>query len=147
MALHGTNKIRGGIKNTAAWFGSIGMRPPLVQAWTAALTEIGGGLMFAAGLLTPLSAAAMIGLMLVAYVVAHRDNGFFIFNKNQGWEYVFILGIVALAVGMIGAGKYSLDHALKINWQGWTPAWLTLLVGVVPALLMLAVCYRPPAKK
>jgi putative oxidoreductase len=147
MALHGTNKIRGGIKNTAAWFGSIGMRPPLVQAWTAALTEIGGGLMFAAGLLTPLSAAAMIGLMLVAYVVAHRDNGFFIFNKNQGWEYVFILGIVALAVGMIGAGKYSLDHALKINWQGWTPAWLTLLVGVVPALLMLAACYRPPAKK
>jgi putative oxidoreductase len=146
MALHGVNKIRGGIKNTAGWFASIGMRPPLVQAWTAALTEIGGGLMFAAGLLMPLSAAAMIGLMLVAYVVAHRQNGFFIFNKNQGWEYVFILGVVALAVGMIGAGKYSLDHALKINWHGWTPAWLAVVVGVVPALLMLAACYRPPAK-
>jgi putative oxidoreductase len=146
MALHGANKIRGGIQNTAKWFGSIGMKPPLVQAWTAALTEIGGGLMFAAGLLMPLSAAAMIGLMVVAYIVAHRENGFFIFNKNQGWEYVFILGIVAFAVGTIGAGKYSLDHALKINWQGWTPMWLTLGVGIVPALLMLAACYRPPAK-
>ena len=146
MALHGANKIRGGINNTAGWFGSIGMKPPLVQAWMAAITEISGGLMFAAGLLMPLSAAAMIGLMVVAYVVAHRNNGFFIFNKNQGWEYVFMLGIIAFAVGTIGAGKYSLDNALKLTWSGWTPMLITLGVGIVPALAMLAACYRPPAK-
>ena len=79
--------------------------------------------------------------------MAHRHNGFFIFNKNQGWEYVFILGVVALAVGMIGAGRYSLDNALKINWQGWTPTVITIGVGLVPALGVLAACYRPSAKK
>ena len=147
MALHGANKIKGGIPNTAKWFGAIGMKPPLVQAWAAALTEIGGGLMFAAGLLLPLAAGAMISLMVVAYVVAHRDNGFFIFNKNQGWEYVFILGVVAFAVGTVGAGTYSLDHVLKVDWNGYTPMWITLIVGIVPALALLAACYRPPAKK
>jgi putative oxidoreductase len=147
MALHGYNKVKGGIKNTAGWFGSIGMRPPLVQAWAAALTEIGGGLMFAAGLLMPLAAAAMIGLMLVAYVVAHRMNGFFIFRPNQGWEYVFMLAVFALGIGMIGAGKYSLDRAFGIQRNGWTGTWVTLVVGVVPAVAMLAACYRPPAPK
>lgn len=147
MALHGYNKIKGGIPNTAKWFASIGMRPPIVQAWAAAITEIGGGLMFAAGLLMPLAAAAMIGLMVVAYVVAHRKNGFFIFRPNQGWEYVFMLGVIALGVGMIGAGRYSLDHAFGIHWNGWTGAWVTVVAGIVPAAAMLAGCYRPPAPK
>ncbi len=145
MSLHGYNKIKGGISNTAKWFGSIGMRPPLVQAWAAAITEIAGGLLFAAGLMMPLAAAAMIGLMVVAYMVAHRKNGFFIFRPNQGWEYVFMLGIVALGVGMIGAGRYSLDRALGIHWNGWTGTLITVVAGIVPAIAMLAACYRPPA--
>ena len=40
---HGIRHIFGGgkIKGTAGWFGSMGMRMPLLQAWLASLTEIG----------------------------------------------------------------------------------------------------------
>ena len=48
----------------------------------AASTEIGAGLLFAAGLLTPFAAAGMIGVMVVAGWSAHRRNGFFIFPRG-----------------------------------------------------------------
>ena len=51
LAAHGYNKIFGGgkLKGTAGWFGSIGMKWPKWQARLAAATEIGAGLLFAAG--------------------------------------------------------------------------------------------------
>ena len=68
LAYHGYNKVfgQGGLAGTAGFFGSIGMRWPNVQARLAAGTEIGAGLLFAAGLLTPFAAAGIIGLMTVA---------------------------------------------------------------------------------
>jgi putative oxidoreductase len=146
IVMHGVKKYQGGVAGTAGWFGSIGMRPPLLQAWMAIATEVGGGLLLAAGLLTPLAAASVISLMVVAFIVAHRKNGFFIFNPNQGWEYVFILAVGALAIGIIGPGKYSLDKAFGIKWtasNGWIGTWLTVLVGVLSAVALLATSYRP----
>ena len=43
LVAHGVNKVKGGIRGTAGWFGSIGMRWPLAQAVLAAATEIGAG--------------------------------------------------------------------------------------------------------
>src|SRR5262245_46793060 len=87
LAYPGYNKIFGGGKlaGTARWFGSMGFRYPALQARLAAATEVGAGLLFAAGLLTPLAAAGMIGLMLVAIATSHAKNGFFIFKPGQGW--------------------------------------------------------------
>ena len=63
LAYHGYNKVfgPGGLEGTARWFESIGMRWPRWQARLAAATEIGSGLLMAAGFLTPLAAAGMIG--------------------------------------------------------------------------------------
>jgi putative oxidoreductase len=147
MAVHGYNKVfRGGkLAGTAAWFGSIGMKWPVWQARMAAATEIGGGVLFAAGLATPLAAAALISLMLVAIVVTHLKNGFFIFNKDGGWEYCASIATVAFAVGTIGAGKYSIDHLLHKDVSGWTGAIITGVVGVVGAATHLGLSYRKPA--
>ena len=103
LAYHGYNKVfgGGGLKGTAGWFGTIGMRWPAWQARLAAATEIGAGLMFAAGILTPLAAAGMIGLMTVAIVVAHWKVGFFIFKPNQGWEYCASIAVVAAIAAVI----------------------------------------------
>jgi putative oxidoreductase len=146
LAAHGYNKVfgGGGLKGTAGWFGSIGMRWPNWQARIAAATEIGAGLLMALGLATPLAAAGFIGLMLVAIVVAHRKNGFFVFKPGQGWEYCASIAMVALAIGTIGAGKYSIDHAIHKDVQGWTGAVIALLLGVGGAAVQLAVSYRPP---
>jgi putative oxidoreductase len=147
LTAHGVNKIKGGLKGTAGWFGSMGMRPPMVHAAMAATTEIGAGLFFAAGFLTPLAAAAIIATMVVAWITAHRKNGFFVFKPGQGWEYVAMIAVAAFGIGAIGAGRISIDHALDWDVEGKGGALIAGLVGVGSALLLLAACWRPPKPK
>lgn len=147
MAAHGSNKFFGGgkIPGTARWFESMGMKPNgRIHALLAASTELGGGLLFAAGLLTPFAAAAIVGLMVVAFWTVHRANGFFI--VKSGWEYNLTLAVVATGIAVIGPGRYSLDWALHIRFA-FRPA-LDLLIsggfGVLAGAGLLAACYRPP---
>jgi putative oxidoreductase len=149
LAAHGYNKVFGGgrLKGTASWFGSLGMKWPYWQARLAAATEVGAGVLFAAGLLTPLAAAGMIALMVVAIWTVHWKVGFFVFRPNQGWEYCASIALVAFAVGTIGAGEWSLDHAFGISFHGWTGALIAGGVGVGGAALQLAVSYRPKSVK
>jgi putative oxidoreductase len=148
LAAHGYNKVfgGGGLEGTARWFGSLGMRWPWLQARVAATTEMGAGLLFAAGLLTPLAAAGMIGVMVVAAWAAHRRNGFFIFRKGEGWEYVASIAVVAFAVATIGPGELSVDHAIGLDWDawdGWIGGAIAGVLGVGGGITQLAVCYRP----
>jgi putative oxidoreductase len=144
LAYHGYNKVAGGLANTAGWFRNIGFRWPLWQARIAATTEMGAGVLFAAGLLTPLAAAGMIGVMVVAIVVAHWKVGFFIFKPDQGWEYCASIAVVAWCVAAAGPGRWSLDHALGLTWSdGWTGAIVAALLGVGGAVIQLKISYRP----
>ena len=88
ILLHGANKWKSpeSRRGTAGWFGSIGMRNPKIQAAAAAFTEMIGGLFLVAGFVVPTAAGAVGSTMVVAIIVAHRRNGFFIFNEGQGWE-------------------------------------------------------------
>ena len=61
-------------------------------------------MLIALGLLTPLAAAGMIGIMVVAIVVAHWKVGFFIFKPNQGWEYCASIAVAAFCIATIGPG-------------------------------------------
>ena len=55
------------------------------------------GLLFAAGLLTPLAASGMIAVMIVAAWTSHRRNGFFIVGDQQGGAFVHCgISIVAM---------------------------------------------------
>jgi putative oxidoreductase len=147
LAYHGYNKIfgGGGLSGTASWFGSIGMKWPAWQARLAASTEIGAGLMLATGLLTPLAAAGVIGVMVVAIVVAHAKVGFFVFLPNQGWEYCATIALGALAIGIAGPGEWSVDGAIDLAFNGWSGLLVTALVGLGGAALQLGLSYRPNA--
>ena len=148
MFAHGYNHVwgPGTITGTAAWFESIGMKPPLVQAWMASITEMGAGVLLVLGLLTPLAAAGVIGVMAVAWVVAHRRNGFFIFKPGQGWEYVMVLLVVSAAIATVGPGRWSLDDALDLtdDLTGWTGLLVSLVGGLGGAAALLATCWRQP---
>ena len=113
MMAHGWNHAFGGGKlpGTARWFESIGIRPGRVHALFATVTELGAGALLVLGLLTPLAAAGVVGTMLVALVANHAKNGFFIFRPGEGYEYVLMITLVSCAIGALGAGDWSLDHA------------------------------------
>lgn len=147
MIMHGYNHIWGGgrIEGTASWFGSMGMRPPLVQAWMASVTEIGGGALLVAGLLTPFGGAAVVGTMFVAWAINHRGNGFFIFRPGEGWEYVMTLGLCGMLIGAVGAGSWSLDDVVGIrnDLSGGAGLGIAAGAGVGGALILLALCWRP----
>jgi putative oxidoreductase len=120
------------------------MRRPALQARTAAWTEIGAGALFAAGLLTPLAAAAIISVMCVAIITVHLKVGFFIFLPGGGWEYCASIAAVAAAVAVAGPGSASLDDLL-----GWTTGpvvgVLAVAVGLAAAACHLALSWRPGA--
>ncbi len=146
LAAHGYGKFftGGRLPGTAGWFDSMGMRPGKVHALLAATTEVGAGLMFVAGLLTPFAAAGFVGLMVVAGWTVHRDKGFFI--VKGGWEYNFILAIVPACLAGIGPGRFSLDRAFEIDYDlsGWFGLLTASLLGVGGGVALLAACYRPP---
>jgi putative oxidoreductase len=144
---HGIRHIFGGgkIAGTGRWFESLGVRPGIVHAWVASVAEVAAGAGLVLGFLTPLCAAAVIGTMLVAWITNHWKNGFWVFHRpDEGYEYVMTLTFVGLALGTIGPGEWSVDHAIwdKGELIGTTGLWLSLL-GAVAALLLLATSWRP----
>jgi putative oxidoreductase len=150
MFAHGFNHaFRGGkIPGAGRWFASMGMRYGFVQGWLATLTELGSGPLIVAGLLTPLGAAAVVGITFVAFAIHHRKNGFFIFRPGEGYEYVMVLGLAGLALGAVGPGRWSLDQALGLrdDLTGAPGLLLTAALGVGGALLLLAATWRPEKK-
>jgi len=107
LAMHGWQKFftGGRMPGTAGWFDGMGMKPGKVMAPLAASTEIGAGLGFAIGLLTPLMSAGCVGIMLVAAWTVHREEFFIV---KGGWEYNMVLATGTVGVAMIGPGRFSL---------------------------------------
>ncbi|CAN5653439.1 DoxX family protein [soil metagenome] len=146
MLAHGINHVIGGgrIAGTARWFQSLGMQPCKLHAWLASGVEIGAGALLVLGLLTPVAAAGAVGVMVVAWITNHRSNGFFIFRPGEGYEYVMVLTFVGLVVGMLGAGRWSLDDAFDLSdLAGTSGLVLTAVLGIGGAAALLALCWRP----
>ena len=117
ISAHGTQKLFGwfggsGLRGTAGFFENVGFRPPLLLALLAGLGEA-GGLLFAAGFLTPLAALGMTIVMFNAIAVVHWSKGFF--NGNGGIEFPLLIATVAVAVAATGPGRFSIDRA--IGWD------------------------------
>lgn len=112
---HGAQKLFGwfggyGPKGTGDWMESIGMKPGLLMAVIAGLSELIGGFLFAAGLFTPIGAVLIVMTMLVAIIKVHGPNGYWI--TANGYEYNLMLISVAIGITLIGAGAYSIDALL-----------------------------------
>ena len=130
MAGHGAQKLFG-------WWGGPGMtgwteivtrlriRPAATWAWIAALSEFGGGLLLALGLLSPLGSLAVAGAMLVAIATVHWPNGFW--NVKRGYEFNLTLLASVTALALAGPGTYSVDQALGIH----LPEPITIIVGTI----------------
>jgi putative oxidoreductase len=146
MFAHGYNHVWGGgkIAGTGRWFESLGLKPGLLHAWMASITELVCGPLLILGLVTPLAAAGVVGVMTVAFLTNHRPNGFFIFRPGEGYEYVLNLAAAGLALGGLGAGRFSIDRLIGNELlSGWRGLLITAVAGFGGALLLLAVYWRP----
>lgn len=111
LAAHGSQKLFGwfggyGPKGTGGWLESIGIKPGVLMAVLAGLSQVVGGLLFAAGLFTPVAGVLLALTMVVAVVKVHAPNGYF--ADKGGIEYPFILMVVAVAVALTGPGAYAI---------------------------------------
>ena len=130
VAGHGAQKLFGvwggpGMNGWTQVVQRLRMRPARPLAWIAALSEFGGGLLLALGLLSPLGSLAIIGAMLVAIATVHLSKGFWV--SKGGFEFNLTLIGAAAALAITGPGAFSLDNALRIH----LPEPVTLLVGTI----------------
>ncbi|HLI44547.1 MAG TPA: DoxX family protein [Acidimicrobiales bacterium] len=111
LAAHGAQKLFGlfggrGMAATVSSFERMGLRPAPVMARVAAVSELAGGALTAAGAAYPLGPVALAGTMSVA-ASTHRANG--PFAAHGGFELPLTNMAAALALAVAGPGRYSLD--------------------------------------
>jgi putative oxidoreductase len=87
--------------------------------------------------------AAVAAICLVAFAIHHRPHGFFTTNPGEGYEYVLTLTVVALAMGALGPGEWSLDDAFDIVIDGWDGLLVDAIVGIGGTALFLLLFWRP----
>jgi putative oxidoreductase len=150
LAAHGTQKLFGwfggpGLGATGQFFEMIGFLPGRRQALLAGLAETGGGLLLALGLLTPVAAAIVFSVMLVAAVSVHIRKGFFI--TSGGYEYTLVLGVAGLTLAFTGPGSLSFDALLGYSRSGAFWGLGALFVGVLGAVVPLIQRRAIPAQQ
>ena len=150
LTAHGTQKLFGwfggpGVDATGQSFTMLGFPPGRCHALMAGLAETGGGVLLALGLLTPVAAALILSVMIVAVVTVHLKKGFF--ASNGGYEYNLVLGIAALALVFTGPGSISLDAVFGRYLSGTLWGVLALVIGGIGAVMPLSQRRPAPAQQ
>jgi len=146
LAAHGAQKLFGwfggyGLDSTGQFMETLGFHPGRRHAALAGLTETGGGVLLALGLLTPLGAALVASVMLVATITVHLKNGFF--AAGGGYEYNLVLAAAAVSLAFSGPGALSIDALLGYSLGGALWGVGAIGVAVVGALVQLAQRHAP----
>lgn len=91
---------------TAQFFESLGL--PGFLAYATIVAELVGGAMLIVGVYTRGVAVALVPVLLGA-TWAHFGNGWLFTAPKGGWEYPAFLTLVAVAVALVGAGRYAVS--------------------------------------
>jgi len=111
FAAHGLQKAFGlfggpGIKGFSEMLSGLSFSYSVVWAYIAAYTELIGGLCVIVGLFTRGASLLLLVLVVVAAIKVHIGKGFFL--SNGGFEYLYIIGSICVALILLGPGKLSL---------------------------------------
>jgi putative oxidoreductase len=111
LVAHGWQKVvTNGLGATGEGFAGMGVPLAPVSAAFAGLVELVGGVLLLAGAATALVGVLVVLDMLGAALLVHITNG--VFASDGGWELVGVIGALALVLAAVGAGRFSVDHAL-----------------------------------
>ena len=150
LAAHGAQKLFGwfggyGLAGTGGFLEQLGFRPGKVQAFLAGAAELGGGLLLAAGLATPVAAPLIITVMLVAVVSVHLPKGFFV--SDGGAEYNLVIMAAVAALAFTGPGAYSLDAVEGLELSGWLAGVIAVAAGLMGGAGALATRRTAPVPR
>ena len=148
MAGHGAQKLFGsfggpGLEGTSGFMEMLGLRPGRPWAFMAGLSEFGGGVLTALGLLNPLGPLGVIAAMAMATTQAHWGKPIWV---TEGGAELPVLNLaVSTALMIREPDKYSLDRALGIR----LPAWVAPvgLVGIILVVLYAGVGDEEPQQQ
>ena len=112
--MHGSQKLLGlfggpGISGTQGFMDSLGVPLAGLFGIIVASVEFFGGLLVLLGLFTRYASLLIAIDMFFAFFLVHAKNGFFL---PMGYEFVFVLCLIAISLASTGAGKFSLEKAL-----------------------------------
>lgn len=130
-----------GLDAATAQMDGLGLRPARANAAAAATTQLAGGALLFAGLLTPVASAAVAGNMFVAMRTSCAGKG--PWGVNGGWEYPLVLSAAALALAESGPGPMSLDRLLGTERSGTITALASLAAALGSAAAVLKTSRRP----
>lgn len=134
---HGAQKLFGsfggsGLKGTAGWMESMGLRPGTFWAGTGGGGEFVGGLLTVLGLGGPLGSILASSAMKMATFKVHSGKP--IWAEAGGAELPVVNIAVSTALMVMGPGKYSLDRLFGIK----VPRWITVIVTIVSSVILMA---------
>ncbi|MFI1203087.1 DoxX family protein [Streptomyces sp. NPDC020883] len=140
MAGHGAQKLFGifggrGLAATGRGFEALGYHPGKVFAVICGLSEALGGLGLALGFLTPLAAAAIVGVMINAMATVTGAHG--LWTTQGGVEDGLGVTVAALAVAALGPGRLAVDRFFPWGRGGWLPLAVALGLGGTGAAITL----------
>lgn len=96
---------------------------PTLLGFVAAYAEVIGAILLVAGLLTRLDALLLAGTMFVAAFIVQLPDALFAMEPGANKAFVALRGIetplalfaICVALLLTGAGRFSLDHLLRID--------------------------------
>jgi putative oxidoreductase len=113
---HGAQKVFGafggpGLGRFTSGPAPLGLQPAWLWMGAAAFAEFVGGVLVLLGLFTRVGAAMIVGVMLVAIFGVHWPA---FFAQNRGYEFPLALLCMALALIVVGGGRWSVDTKLRL---------------------------------
>ena len=108
--MHGYQKVfTYGFASVGDAFSKMGIPMGTVMGPAIGLLELLGGIALIIGLGTRIVALLLACDMLGAFTLVHMKNGFFL---PAGFEFVFVLFAVSLALAFAGGGEMSVDATM-----------------------------------
>jgi putative oxidoreductase len=124
----GIVKFPHGMQKLFGWFGGFGLAPtfnymtgmqhiPALFAVLAIMAESLGSVALIVGALTRIAALGIGIEMIVAALMVHVRNGFFMNwsgrQAGEGFEFHILMVAMAISVVIIGGGKWSVDRIIS----------------------------------
>ncbi len=137
--------IAHGLQKVLGWWGGLGLggfqdsltelgyQHADVLTYVAAGAQIGAGVLLVLGLFSPLAGAVALAYLinaLLAGVAGQQDPGRLMFFLPDGHEFELTLIVVAMAIILVGPGRYAFDGGRGWARRPFIGSFLALLLGI-----------------